>query len=171
MKQRNALVMLVCFAASLLQSVFPFLLSLRDARADLLLCVILYLALHDEWVQGAALSLFAGYLADLGSATPLGLYSFLAVLTFVVLRLGASAFKAERGPRVAVLGFAASLVHSVLASLVFRFLLRGGVFRVHLASALWSAAATGLAALVVFAVLRRIDEGYLQGDHAFGRGF
>lgn len=171
MKLRNALVMLVCFCASLLQSVVPFLLSLRDARPDLLLGVVLYLALHDEWVRGGALSLFAGYLADLGSGTPLGFYSFLAVVAFLALRLGFSAFKTDRGPRVAVLGFGASLVHSLLASVLYRSVLRGTVFKVHLASELWSAAATGLGALLVFAVLRRIDEGFLQGEHALGRGF
>jgi rod shape-determining protein MreD len=172
-KLRIGLLMLVCIGVSVLQSVLPLLLAVRDARADLLLCVVLYLALHDEWVQGGALSLFAGYLSDLGSAMPVGLYSFLAVLTFVVIRLAASAFKTDRGPRVVVLAVAASLVHSLFASLLFRFLVQGGgAFRLHLAGALWSALATGLGGLFVFAVLRRIDEGFRQHESAAtGRGF
>src|SRR5207244_10282542 len=89
MTLRNALVVLVCVAASIIESTVPFLFHLKAARADLLLSVVLYLALHDEVVQGAALSLAAGYLADLTSATPPCLYTVLAVFTFVVVRLAA----------------------------------------------------------------------------------
>jgi rod shape-determining protein MreD len=173
---RIALVLFVCLAASVLESVFPFLLHLRDARADLLLCVVLYLALHDEWVQGAALSLGAGYLADLTSATPAGFYTFLAVLTFVVVRLTGSAFKSEAGPQIAVLAFFASLAHSLVASALFRFVIPGErALLLHVSGAIWSAVATGLGALLVFAVLRRIDAGFLHGEAAprasSGKGF
>ena len=168
MTLRLALVLLVCFAASVVESVVPLLAGLRDARPDLLLCVVLYVALHDEWVPGAALALCTGYLSDLSSATPTGLYGFLAVLTFVVVRTTASAFKAERGFPVAVLAFAASLVHSLFAAVLFRFVMRGvsGSFLLHTSGVLWSAAATGVGAIPVFAVLSRIDKGFLQGEAA-----
>ena len=155
---------------SVVESTVPLLFGLRDARPDLLLGVVIYVALHDEWVPGAALALCTGYLADLSAATPTGLYSFLAVLTFVVLRATASAFKAERGFPVAVLAFAASLVHTYFAAVLFRFVVKGqgssGSFQLHTAGALWSAAATGLGAIAVFAVLSRIDKGFLQGEAA-----
>src|SRR5207244_7009939 len=101
MTLRNALVVLVCVAASIIESTVPFLFHLKAARADLLLSVVLYLALNDEVVQGAALSLAAGYLSDLTSATPPCLYTFLAVLTFVVIRLAGSAIKTDGGPQSA----------------------------------------------------------------------
>ncbi|HET9753312.1 MAG TPA: rod shape-determining protein MreD, partial [Myxococcales bacterium] len=81
MKLRNAIILAVCVGLSVLESVIPFLFHLRAARPDLLLVVVLYLALHDDVVQGAALSAGAGYLSDLTSATPAFLYTFLAVLT------------------------------------------------------------------------------------------
>lgn len=167
MKLRAAVILLFCLAASVLESSIPVLFHLRAARADLLLCVVLYLALHDEWVQGAALSLCAGYLADLSSATPPCLYSFLAVVTFVVVRVTASAFKAEGGPQAAVLAFAASLAHSLLASVLFRFVVptEKGIL-LHVGGAIWSALATGAAALLVFPLLRGIDRGFLQGEAA-----
>jgi len=37
---RNALVLLVCVAASILESTVPFLFHLKAARADLLLSVV-----------------------------------------------------------------------------------------------------------------------------------
>jgi rod shape-determining protein MreD len=167
MTARAAVILLVCLAASVLESSLPFLFHVRDARADLLLCVILYLALHDEWVQGATLSLCAGYLADLSSATPPCLYSFLAVVTFVVVRVTASAFKAEGGPQAAVLAFAASLAHSLLASVLFRFVVpdEKGML-LHVGGAIWSAVATGLSALVVFPILLGIDRSFQQGEAA-----
>ncbi|GAC1560842.1 MAG: hypothetical protein NVS2B9_21630 [Myxococcales bacterium] len=167
MSLRAAAILLFCVAASVIESALPVLFHVRDARADLLLCVVLYLALHDEWVQGAALSLGAGYLADLSSATPPCLYSFLAVLTFIVVRLTASAFKAEGGPQAAVLAIGASLAHSLFASVLFRFVLPGekGIL-LHVGGAIWSALATGLGALVVFPLLLGIDRGFLHGEAA-----
>jgi rod shape-determining protein MreD len=167
MTLRVSAILLFCLAASVLESSLPFLFHVRDARADLLLCVVLYLALHDEWVQGASLSLCAGYLADLSSATPPCLYSFLAVLTFIVVRVTASAFKAEGGPQAAVLAFAASLAHSLFASVLFRFVVptEKGML-LHVSGAIWSAVATGLSALVVFPMLLGIDRSFLQGEAA-----
>ena len=77
MMLRIFLVLLVCLVATVVESVFPFLFGLSRARADLLLSVVLYLALNDEVVMGAGLSALAGYLGELGSATPVGLYTFL----------------------------------------------------------------------------------------------
>jgi len=55
MRLRNALILLVCAGLAVVESVLPFVFHLRAARPDLLLVVVLYLALHDEVVQGAAL--------------------------------------------------------------------------------------------------------------------
>ena len=56
MTLRIALVILVCAVLSVVESVVPFLFHLRVARADLLLIVVLYLALHDDIVEGAVLN-------------------------------------------------------------------------------------------------------------------
>ena len=89
MMLRIFLVLLVCLVATVVEYVFPFLFGHSRARADLLLSVVLYLALNDEVVMGAGLSALAGYLGELGSATPVGLYTFLAVLTWAVVRVTA----------------------------------------------------------------------------------
>ena len=163
MTLRIVLVILVCVALGVIESVVPFLFHLKAARADLLLIVVLYLALHDDVVEGAALSAAAGYLSDLTSATPAFLYTFLAVLTFVVVRLGGSALKTEGGLQSAAVAFGASLVHSLIATLVFGFFTGAG-FHLEIGSLLWSAAGTAIAAPIVFSILRRLDAGFLHAD-------
>jgi len=168
---RNLLIVLVCFAASILEATLPMLFPpfLRSLRADLLLAVVLYLALHDEWVQGAGLSFFAGSLSDLSAATPPGIYAFLAVLTFVIVRTTASAFRADGGLQAGALAFVASLVHALFATLIFKLLFSGSSLALH-ASWLWSAFATGLGAMPIFALLRRLDESLLPAGETLGPG-
>lgn len=163
MSLRIALVVLVCMALAVVESVLPFLFHLRAARPDLLLVVVLYLALRDDVVQGAALSAVAGYFADLTSATPAFLYTFLAVLTFVVLRMGGSALKTEGGAQSVAVAFGASLIHSLIATAVFGFFTGAG-FHLELAPLLWSALGTACAAPVVFYLLRRLDAGFIHAD-------
>ena len=163
MSLRIALIVLVCLLCSVLESVAPFLLHLRAARADLLLSVVLYLALHDDVVEGAALSAVAGYLADLTSATPACLYTFLAVLTFVVVRTTGSALRTEGGVQSAAIAFAASLAHSVIAAVLLGFVASGS-FSFQVSPLLWSALGTAIAAPFVFYVLRRIDAGFLHAE-------
>ena len=167
MRLRIALVVLLCAALGVLESVVPFLFHLRSARPDLLLIVVLYLALHDDVMQGAALSAVAGYFSDLTSATPPFLYTFLAVLTFVVLRIAGSALKTEGGVQSAAVAFGASMVHSLIATAVFGFFTGAG-FHVEAVPLLWSAFGTALAAPLVFFMLRKLDSNFLRADEAGG---
>ncbi len=167
MRLRIALVLLVAVALAILESVIPHLLHLRAARPDLLLVVVLYLALHDDVVQGAALSAATGYLADLTSATPAFLYTFLAVLTFVVVRTAAAAVRTEGGIQSAAIAFAASLGHSLLATLVFG-AFTGAGFHFEPGPMFWSAFGTALAAPFVFKALRRVDAALTHPDEARG---
>ncbi len=165
MSLRIVLIVLVCLGFSVIESVFPLLFHLRAARADLLLSVVLYLALHDDVVAGAGLSAVAGYLTDLTSATPACLYTFLAVLTFVVVRTTGHALKTEGGMQSAAIAFAASVAHSAVAALLLSFVV-GGAFSFRLSPLLWSALGTALAAPFVFHVLRRIDSGFLHAERS-----
>ena len=167
MKGRAALVLLVAAGLAIVESVVPHLLHLRAARPDLLLIVVLYLALRDDVVQGAALSAATGYLSDLTSATPAFLYTFLAVLTFVVVRTAGAAVRTEGGIQSAAIAFGASLGHSLLATLVFGAFTGAGL-HFEVGPMLWSAFGTALAAPFVFAVLRRVDAAFAHADEARG---
>jgi rod shape-determining protein MreD len=164
---RAVLVLLVALALTVLESVVPHLLHLRAARPDLLLIVVLYLALRDDVVQGAALSAAAGYLSDLTSATPAFLYTFLAVLTFIVVRTAGSALRTESGIQAAAMAFGASLAHSILATLVFGAFTGAGL-HFEFKPMMWSAFGTALAAPLVFAALRRVDAAFHHGEETAG---
>jgi rod shape-determining protein MreD len=169
MKLRIFLVIITCIALAIVESVLPFLVHLRAARVDLLLVVVLYLAVHDDVIEGASLSAVAGYLSDLTSATPAFLYTFLAVLTFVVLRTAGSGLKTEGGAQSAVVAFGATLIHSLVAAMVFGFFTGAGV-HVQTSPLLWSALGTGLLAPFIFAILRRLDAGFLHVEGPTPRG-
>jgi cell shape-determining protein MreD len=124
---------------------------------------VLYLALHDDVVQGAALSAVAGYLSDLTSATPAFLYTFLAVLTFVLMRMFGTALKTEGGIQSAAVAFGASLVHSFIATLVFGFFTGAGM-HFEFGPMLWSGLGTASAAPFVFYILRRLDAGFMHAE-------
>ena len=164
---RSILVVALCLAASILESVLPFVFHLSAARADILLVVVLYLALNDEVVRGAGLSLAAGYISDITSATPTCLYAFLAVLTFAVVRICGNAVKTDGGPQSMAVAFVASLVHSTLAAVLFYFVAPGSEGLVlQLSPLIWSAIATAAVAPLVFSVLRRLDKGFVPADAA-----
>ena len=167
MKLRVVLVLLVAAGLAIIESVIPHLLHLRAARPDLLLIVVLYLALHDDVVQGAALSAATGYLSDLTSATPAFLYTFLAVLTFVVVRTAGAALRTEGGIQSAAIAFGASLGHSLLATLVFGAFTGAGL-HFEAGPMVWSAFGTALAAPLVFRALRRVDASFEHPDEARG---
>ena len=167
MTVRTVMVVLVCVGASILESVFPFLFHLRAARADLLLSAVLYLALNDDVVQGAALSLVAGYLSDLTSATPACLYAVLAVFTFIVVRVLGSAIKTDGGVQSAAVAAVASVIHSSLAAVLFYFVAPGSEGLVlQFQPLFWSAISTAAAAPLVFSVLRRVDAHFLPPESA-----
>ena len=163
MTLRIFLVIMICVLLAIAESILPFLVHLRVARVDLLLVVVLYLALHDDVMEGAALSAVAGYLSDLTSATPAFLYTFLAVLTFTVLRMVGSGLKTEGGAQSAVVAFGTSVAHAVLATVVFGFFTGAGI-HLQVWAIFWSALGTGLLAPLVFAVLRRLDSGFFNAE-------
>jgi rod shape-determining protein MreD len=169
MTLRIFLVILTCLVLAIAESVLPFLVHLRTVRVDLLLVVVLYLAVHDDVMEGAALSAVAGYLADLTSATPAFLYTFLAVLTFVVLRTVGSGLKTEGGAQAALVAFGTAVVHSTIASVLLGFFTGNGV-HVQVAPLLWSAGSTAIAAPFVFAILRRLDSIFVRVEGPSPRG-
>ncbi len=145
---------------ALLQTTLPLALGFSVARADLLLVAVLFLAFNAPTVEGAALSLAAGYLQDLHAATPDGTYALLAVVMFVATRLVGAYLHAEGGLLAVAVALVATLVHTVMAAALVRFVAKqgddGALLRA-LSAAMPCAVLTGLAAPLVFRVLRWIE--------------
>ncbi|MBS2023421.1 MAG: hypothetical protein JST92_13510, partial [Deltaproteobacteria bacterium] len=97
-----------------------------------------------------------------------GIYAFLAVLTFAVVRMTASAVRAEGGLQAAALGFVASLIHTVLAAGLFRLVVPGQTSFNLQPGFVMSAVATGIGAVPVFFVLRLVDAGFAPKTEGLG---
>lgn len=153
------LLMLVGLGAA--QTTLPVVVPLSNARVDLLLAAILYFAFNSPTVEGAFLSLCAGYLQDLHASTPDFTHAFLAVLVFVIFRLVNAVLHVEGGWRAAAVAFAATLAHVLLKALLLDLVTTGpgeeGFLARALGDALPYAALTALVAPVVFRLLGGIE--------------
>jgi len=107
-----ALVLLV------LESVLVKYLGLTLARIDVTVAIVAFLSLRAGLLEGASGAFAVGYLLDLMSGRPTGLYTFLAVLTFL-LGFAVRSLVEVRGPAAfALFAMGADAVHGLLALLV-----------------------------------------------------
>ena len=72
------------------ESVVVKYLGLTLARIDVTVAIVAFLSLRSGLLEGAAGAFAVGYLLDLMSGRPTGLYTFLAVLTFLLGRIARS---------------------------------------------------------------------------------
>ena len=112
------------FAAALalvllaLESVLVKYLGLTLARIDVTVAIVAFLSLRAGLLEGAFGAFAVGYLLDLMSGRPTGLYTFLAVLTFLVGRLARSLVEVRGPAGFALFAMGADALHGLLALLV-----------------------------------------------------
>lgn len=68
------------------ESVLVKRLGLEVTRIDVGLALVVYAALHASSVQGGFIAFSVGYLLDVFTGRPTGLYPFLSVLVFLLVR-------------------------------------------------------------------------------------
>jgi hypothetical protein len=156
--------MLVTCALALLllslESVIVQKLGMSVTRIDVTVAIIAFLALRANTLEGAASSFVIGYLLDLTSGRYTGLYTFLGVFLFILGRMVASLVDLRSGFTFALYAMGGDVVH-VLLSVLFSWLtakeavgagaiLSGMPLQVLL---------TGVAALALYPLLRRLDRG------------
>lgn len=129
-------------------------------RIDATVAIIVFLALRASTLEGAFSSFCIGYLLDVMSGQPTGLYTFLGVLTFLLSRLAASLVDVRTAPSYALFTLGADLGHALLAAF-FTWLTakQTGVGAFSLSAVLLQVTLTGVAALVLYPLLRRFDPG------------
>jgi hypothetical protein len=109
------------FAAALalvllaLESVLVKYLGLTVARIDVTVAIVAFLSLRAGLLEGAAGAFAVGYLLDLMSGRPTGLYTFLAVLTFLLGRIARSLLEVRGAGGFALFAMGADAVHGLLA--------------------------------------------------------
>lgn len=142
------------------ESVVVKYLGLSVVRIDVTVALIAFLALRASVIEGALASFTAGYLLDMMSGRPTGLFTFLGVLTFLLTRL-ADSFVEVRSPLgFAVLAMGADVGHGLLAACLSWLISKDGrVFSASLEGLHWSVLWTGVAALLLFPLLNRLLKG------------
>lgn len=90
-------------------------LHIAGATPSLLLPLIVFMGVHEYSIaRGAALAFLLGYLLDVFTASPVGLFTFITVATFVVSRAAGVRLAAQTFLTKIALAFAFGLVEGVL---------------------------------------------------------
>jgi len=98
-----------------IESVVVKYLGLTVSRIDVTVAIVAFLGLRASLSEGALSSFCVGYLVDLMSGQPTGLYTFLSVFTFLICRLAGTLVDIRSGPSFALFAAAADLGHAVLS--------------------------------------------------------
>jgi cell shape-determining protein MreD len=127
-------------------------------RIDATVAIVAFLALRANTLEGAFSSFVLGYLLDVMSGRATGLYTFLAVFLFLLARMAGSIVQVRSGLSFALFAACCDAVHGLLV-LFFSWM----VFQNSAPYALSSLAAqtllTGVAALLLYPLLRKLDPG------------
>ncbi|MDC3958329.1 hypothetical protein [Polyangium jinanense] len=90
-------------------------LQIAGITPSLLLPLVVFMGVHEYSIaRGAALAFLLGYLLDLFSAAPIGLFTFITVATFVVARAAGVRLAAQTLLTKVALAFAFALLEGVL---------------------------------------------------------
>ena len=141
-----------------LESVVVKYLGLSVARIDVTVAIVAFLALKAGLLEGAVAAYAVGYLLDLMTGQPTGLYTLLALVTFLLGRMAASLVDVRSGFSFAGFAMGADVAHGLLA---------WGISEVsgkqpHLAGLgglPLEVVLTGLASLALYPLLRRFGLG------------
>src|SRR5262249_20210470 len=142
-----------------LESVVVKYLGFSVTRIDVTVAVVAFLALRAGTIEGAFSSFAVGYLLDLMSGRPTGLYTFLAVFTFLLGRLAASLVDVRSAFVFVIFTMAADLGHGLLAVFFSWLTSRDAAFSSTLSALPMQVALTGMAALCLYPLFRKIDSG------------
>jgi len=132
-------------------------LGFSVTRIDVTVAMIAFLALRASVMEGAVSAVAIGYLLDLMSGRPTGLYTFLGVLMFLFGRLSNSFFDVRSAPSFALFAAAVDAVHGLLA-LFFSWMTSGSV-GFSLGGFVFQVLLTGAAAFALYPLLRKVDPG------------
>ncbi len=142
-----------------IESVVVKYLGFSVSRIDVTVAIVAFLSLRAGTLEGAFSSFAVGYLLDLMSGRPTGLYTFLAVFTFLLGRLAASLVDVRSAFLFVIFTMAADLGHGLLAVFFSWLTSRDAAFGSTLSALPLQVALTGTAALCLYPLFRKIDSG------------
>ncbi|WP_257456210.1 hypothetical protein [Archangium lipolyticum] len=141
-----------------LESVLVQQLGLAITRIDVTVVLVAFLAVRANTLEGAISSFSVGYLLDLMSGQPTGLFTFLAVFTFLVGKLVVSLVEVRGRAAFVLFAMGADMGHGVLANFFTWLTTKDGSVSAALLPGLpLQVALTGLAAVFLYPLLRRFE--------------
>jgi rod shape-determining protein MreD len=141
-----------------LESVLVQQLGLAITRIDVTVVLVAFLAVRANTLEGAISSFSVGYLLDLMSGQPTGLFTFLAVFTFLVGKLVVSLVEVRGRAAFVLFAMGADMGHGVLANFFTWMTTKDGSVTAALLPGLpLQVALTGLAAVFLYPLLRRFE--------------
>ena len=140
------------------ESVVVRYLGFSVARIDVTVVLIAFLSLRASLVEGAVSAYAVGYLLDLMSGQPTGLYTFLAMVVFLLGRSGESLVDLRSSAAFVLFAMGADLTHGALARFFTWMASKGSApLGAQIGALVIQALLTGAAALVLFPLLRRLE--------------
>lgn len=97
------------------ESVLVKTLGFDVTRINVGLALVVYAALHSSSVEGGFIAFSVGYLLDVFTGRPTGLYPFLSVLVFLVVRASGHLIDGRSRSMFALVVAGAVFLHAVLA--------------------------------------------------------
>jgi rod shape-determining protein MreD len=141
------------------ESVVVKFLGFEVARIDVGLALVVWVALRSTALEGAFSAFAVGYLLDVFTGRPTGLYPFLAVLTFLLVRAAGQLVDGRSRGGYVLLVAAATFGHALLAIFFGWLTSRGGGAGVPLSGVLLQVLWATVAGAGLFPLLRRIEPG------------
>lgn len=115
MKRGAAFFLLSLLLLFLQVAVLPRLLP-DHLKPDLLLLVVAYLGLTQDWLRGGLCSWYLGSLEDVFAGSDFGLFGITFLLIFLLVKTGAGRFNTESPLLLLLLAFFVTMVKGVLLS-------------------------------------------------------
>jgi hypothetical protein len=140
-----------------LESVVVQQLGLAISRIDVTVVLVAFLALRASTLEGAISSFSVGYLLDLMSGQPTGLFTFLAVFIFLVGKLGVSLVDVRTRAAFVLFAMGADVGHGLLESFFTWLTTKDGSASVLLPGLPLQVVLTGVAAAFLYPLLRRFE--------------
>ncbi|MBI3184778.1 MAG: hypothetical protein HYZ28_21790 [Myxococcales bacterium] len=142
-----------------IESVAVKYLGFAITRIDVTVALVVFLSLRAGLLEGAFASFAIGYLLDVMSGRPTGLFVFLAVLVYLLGRLVSSLLDARSAPSFVLFVAGAEVAHSLLALFFGWMTSKSGTAPASVGALFAQLGLTLLAALLLWPLLRRLDPG------------
>ena len=156
MTAKLVLGVVVSLFAMAVASVVVHVLGLGKARIEVVAVVVVWACLSLDTTRAAFCSFAAGYLFDLMSGSPTGLYPLVAMLTFAVCRVAVAMVDVSHPAGFAVLCGVIDCVHQLLAWGLIALFVQAGAHSI-LAAIPATASLTALGGLALYPIFHRLD--------------